>query len=140
MVSGNPFSKSGDLLKELGTSIHHPFCKLIIAHLIGHCPEFFQSYAVTQVTLSPGHRFQPFIGCHHLLIGISLLDFTSGVNNRDREETRAMEVDIRIKEVSIKPIYQFSAHLWDISMSQLLTNHGAVLGLHQSIIIGMSGP
>ena len=93
-VSGNPVTKSGDLLKELGTSIHHPYCKLIIAHLIGDCPQFFQSYAGTQVTLSHGYRFQPFIGCHHLLIRICFLDLASMVNNGHREETRPMEIDI----------------------------------------------
>ena len=34
-ASGNPVSKPCDLPKEIGTSFHRPFCKLIIAHLIG---------------------------------------------------------------------------------------------------------
>ena len=96
MVSDNPVSKSCDLLQELGTSIHHHFCKLIIAHLIGDCPQFFQTYAGTQVTLSLGYRFQSFIGDHHLLVRISFLDFASVVDNRHREETRPVEIDIRI--------------------------------------------
>ena len=50
-----------------------------------------------------------------------------------------MEVDIRVKEVSIEPIEQFSAALGDISISQLLAHHGAILRLHQAIIIGVSG-
>jgi len=66
-VSGNPVSKSEDLLKEIGTSFHHPFCKLIIAHLISNCLQFFKGYAGAQVTLSLGQGFQPFIGCpNHL--------------------------------------------------------------------------
>ena len=36
-TSGNPGSKSGDLWEELRTSIHRPFCKLIIAHLVSDC-------------------------------------------------------------------------------------------------------
>ena len=51
-----------------------------------------------------------------------------------------MEVDIRVKEVSIEPIEQFSAALGDISISQLLARHGAILRLHQSIIVTMPGP
>jgi len=96
MVSGNPVSKSCDLLQELGTSIHHPFCKLISAHLIGDCAEFFEGYAGTRVTPSPRYRFQAFIECHHLLVRISFLDPASMVNNRHREETRPVEIDIRI--------------------------------------------
>ena len=49
---GNSFRPSGDALKEIGTSFHHPFCKLIIAQLTGNCLEFFKSYAGTQITLS----------------------------------------------------------------------------------------
>jgi len=75
-------------LKELGTSIHHPFYKLIIAYLIGDCPEIFESYAGTQVTLSPGYSFQPFIGCHHLFIRISFFNLASVVNNGHREENK----------------------------------------------------
>jgi len=54
-VSGNLLSKSYDLPKELETSTHHPSRKLIIAHLIGNFPEFFESYAETQLTLSSGY-------------------------------------------------------------------------------------
>ena len=43
MISGNPVSKSCDLLKELETSINHTFCKLIIARLIGDCTEVLRS-------------------------------------------------------------------------------------------------
>jgi hypothetical protein len=95
-ASGNPVSKSQDLLKEIGTSFHHPFCKLIIAHLMGNCFEFFKDYAGAQVTLSLGQRFQPFIGYPHHLIRISFLNFASVVDNRHREETRSVEIDIRI--------------------------------------------
>ena len=74
-------------------------------------------------------------------MGISLLDLAFVVNNRNREETEAMEVDIQVKEVSIEPIEQFSAALGDISIFQLLAaHHGAILRLHQAIIIAVSGP
>ena len=116
-ASGNPVSKPCDLLKEIGTSFHHPFCKLIIAHLIGDCVEFFEGYTRAQVTLSLGQRFQPFIGCSHLLIRISFLGFASVVNNRDWEETGVVEVDIGIEEVSIELVNQLSAPLGDISIS-----------------------
>jgi len=116
-ASGNPVSKSFDLLKEIGASIHRPFCKLIIAHLIGDYLKFFEGYAGTQATLSLGQRFQPFIGCPHHLIRISLLDFTSVVNNRHREEARPVEVDIGIEEVSIELVNQLSTPLGDISIS-----------------------
>ena len=72
--------------------------------------------------------------------GISLLDLAFDVNNRNREETGAIEVDIQVKEVSIELIEQFSAALGDIGISQLIAHHGAILRLQQAIIIGMSGP
>ncbi len=74
----------------------NPFRKLIVAHLLGDCPEFFEGYVGPQATLNLRQRIQSFIGCHHLFIGISFLDLASMVNNGNREETGAMEVDIRV--------------------------------------------
>ncbi len=85
--------------------------------MISDCHEFFEGYAGAQVTLSLGQRFQPFIGCSHHLIGVSFPDFTFGVDNGHREETGAMEIDIRIEEVSIELVNQLSAPLGDISIS-----------------------
>ena len=139
-VSGNPVSKSCDLLKELETSIHHPFCKLIIAHLIGDCPQFFQSYVRTQITLSLGYSFQSFIGCHHLLIRISFLDLASVVDNGHREEARPVEIDIVIQVAFMILVKQFGTCLRDMNISQVFTQHRAILGLYQSIIVAMPGP
>ncbi len=116
-ASGNPVSKPCDLLKEIGTSFHHPFCKLIIAHLISDCIQFFKGYTRAQVTLSLGQRFQLLIWCRHLLTRISFPDLTFGVDNGHREETGAVEVDIRIEEVSIELVNQLSTPLGDISIS-----------------------
>jgi len=48
---------------------------------------------------------------------INLLDLAFGVNNRDREETGTMKIDIEIEEASIESIDPFSAALGDISIS-----------------------
>ena len=50
-TSGNSVNKSGDLLKKIGTSFHHPFCKLGIAHLIGNGFQPFQGYPRAKVAL-----------------------------------------------------------------------------------------
>ena len=39
---------SRDILKEIGTRFHHPFCELIIAHLIGNVIKLLHSYTVLQ--------------------------------------------------------------------------------------------
>ena len=61
------------------------------------------------------------------------------INNRYREETGPVEIDIRIQEVFVITIEQFGARLRDIGISQVFAYHRAVLGLHQAVIIGVSG-
>ncbi len=70
-----------------------------------------------------GQGFELLIWCSHHAIGIAFSDLTFVVDNRDREETRPVEVDIGVEEVSIELINQFSAPLGDIGISQLLAYH-----------------
>ena len=80
-------------------------------------------YAEAQETLSLGQRFQSFIGCSHHLIRISFSDLTLVVDNRYREETRPVEVDIGIEKVTVILVERFGAGLWDISIAQMLAHH-----------------
>ena len=93
-----------------------------------------------QVALSLGQCFQLPIRCHHFLIGMGLIALGFGVNNRDWEETEAVEVDIHIEEVSVELVEQFSAALADISISHPLAHHGPILRLHKAIVIAVSRP
>ena len=50
-----------------------------------------------------------------------------------------MEINIRIQKLLVVSVDQFSTRLWNIGISQVLANHRAILGFHQTIIIALSG-
>jgi hypothetical protein len=54
IASDNSLCPSGDVLRKIGTRFHHPFCKFIIAHLIGNVIKLLYGYPRMQVGLCCG--------------------------------------------------------------------------------------
>ena len=57
------------------------------------------------------------------MVWIRFLDLTPVIGNRYREETRPVEVDIGVKEVTVIPVEYFGTCLGDISIAQMLAHH-----------------
>src|SRR4030042_6224976 len=77
---------------------------------------------------------------HPLLRRVRFLDLTTVVGNRYREETRPVEVDIGIEKVIVILVKCFGTRLWNIGIAYMLAHYRAILGLHQTIIIGVARP
>ena len=63
---------------------------------------------------------------HHVLVAVFLALFSLGIRDRFREETRPVEIDVRVEVVRAEGVDQAGAVLRDMRVAQMLAHHRAV--------------
>ena len=71
---------------------------------------------------------------------IALFDLALGVDLVDREEARAVEVEVRVEEVLAERIHGAGEALADVGVAEVFADDCAILAFDQGIVVGMARP
>ena len=110
---------------------------LIVADGVGDCIQLREGGAGLEVLAGLGQGFELVVGRHHILVAFA--DAVLGVNFLGGKEAEPMEVEIRREHALGKVVDLGGEAARDVGIAQVLAHDGAILGLHQGVVVGSSG-
>jgi hypothetical protein len=73
-------------------------------------------------------------------VTIDTLALAFGGGDDFSHRARAVKVQIWVQKLPVEPVYGLGVLAADMPPANVFANHGAVLGFHQAIVIGMARP
>ncbi len=132
-----------DELKEFGPSLIEAAGGFIIAALGGDGIQGLEGDPRLEVLLGVGQRLQLVIRGHQILITVVLAAFTLGIDGFGRESearvlTGPVVVEVLGQGAASESIDVAGKAPGDVTVAEMLTDSGTVLGFDQGVIVGLA--
>ena len=122
--------------KQLGFTLLQELCKLGVTVGVGRLFQRIQGHAWFEETLGLGQALELLKRGQVGVIAFAHL--AAGIHCLRGKPTRAMEVEIDVEGLPVEALDLVSLRLRDVSMAHLLADDGAILALHQGLVVGAS--